>query len=161
MFRVLGPGDFFGELAIVSPGPRNATIVALDPVEALSLRREAFEPLRVDHHGVDRLLVEALVTEVRRLSNQVRDADYLPVPDRVVRRLVELLAMYDGPGDPTGPDRVTLPFTQEEIAQLVGTARPTANKVLHGLQDDGVLRIGRGRLTVTDPSELRRRAEVL
>lgn len=158
--RVLGPGDFFGELALVSPGPRNATIVALDAVVTLRLRRDEFDRLRAAHPGIDGLLVEAMVTEVRRLSNQVRDAYYLPVPDRVVRRLAELLELYQLAGSDQAA-AVVLPFTQEELAQLVGTARPTANKVLQALQSDGVLAIGRGKLVVHDPAELRWRAESL
>src|SRR4051812_31226583 len=36
---ILGPGEYFGEMAILSPAPRNATVVALEPVETMSLHR--------------------------------------------------------------------------------------------------------------------------
>src|SRR5260221_8675684 len=55
--RIVKPGDFFGELAVVSPGPRNATAVALDPVDTLSLDRAQLEELRADHPRIDALLV--------------------------------------------------------------------------------------------------------
>jgi CRP-like cAMP-binding protein len=45
----LGPGDFFGEMAIISAGRRNATITAASPVELLVLFGTAFRTLEQDH----------------------------------------------------------------------------------------------------------------
>lgn len=151
MIRVLGPGQHFGELGIVSPAPRNATIAALDSLSVLTLRREAFQSLRIDHPGIDSLLIEALTAETRRLTTLLSEAYYLSVPARVALRLVELAGLY-GPENRTGP--VTLPFTQEDLAQLVGTARPTANKALQGLQDEGLIQVTRGKVRVLDVNAL-------
>src|SRR5271163_2421510 len=63
---VEGPGGYFGELALVSEkGTRNSTVVALDPVETLSLHRDQFEELRRTYESFDRMLVAALADEVR------------------------------------------------------------------------------------------------
>lgn len=149
--RVLGAGDYFGELAVVSPAPRNATVVALEAVETLAVHRDVFEELRAKHPTIDRVLLEAVVGEVRRLSVQLLDALYVPVPKRVVRRLVELVDAY---GESSGP--VVVPLTQDDLAGLCGTTRPTANKVLKDLQGRGVLDVARGRVTVLDRTALRR-----
>src|SRR5215208_3535074 len=69
--RILGPPDFFGELAVISPAPRNATVVALDATETLSLHRADVDELRVQHPEVDTLVLEGAVAEVRRLSIQL------------------------------------------------------------------------------------------
>ena len=152
--NVLGPGDYFGELAIVSPGPRNSTVVALEPVETLSLHRDQLNALRDKHADVDRMLLDAVVGEVRRLSHQLLEALYVPTDKRVLRRLVDLCKLYgaDGPGP------VTVPLTQEDIAELAGTTRPTANKVLKQAEDTGVVEIRRGRVVVLDPAALLQRA---
>ena len=71
LIRVLGAGDFFGELAVIAPAPRNATIDCLDPTETLGLHRDAFDELRAKHPGVDAVLMQALIAEVRRLSTQL------------------------------------------------------------------------------------------
>ena len=151
---VLGPGDYFGELAIVSPGPRNSTIVALEAVETLSLHRDQLNALRDKHTEVDRMLLEAVVGEVRRLSHQLLEALYVPTDKRVLRRLVDLCKLYaaDGPGP------VTVPLTQEDIAELAGTTRPTANKVLRQAEDAGILEIRRGKVVVVKPAALLQRA---
>src|SRR3954469_18437297 len=82
--RIIGAGDYVGELAVISPAPRNATIIALDEVETLALHRTAFDDLRARHHEIDRLILESLIGEVRRLSAQLLEAMYVPVTARVI-----------------------------------------------------------------------------
>ena len=151
--RVLKAGDFFGELAVVSPGPRNATAVAIDAVETLSIHRTEFEALRARQPSVGSVLIEALVTEVRRLAVQLVDALYVPIDTRVWRRLLDLTEVFEAREGVT-----TIPLTQEELAQVVGTTRPTLNRLLRDCEQAGILRIGRGRLDVIDREALARRA---
>ena len=47
--------------------------------------------------------------------------------------------------------------TQEEIAEAIGAARETVNRHLQRLQDDGVVKVGRGVVTVVDAARLRTR----
>jgi CRP/FNR family transcriptional regulator, cyclic AMP receptor protein len=53
--RVVPPGEFFGELAVVSPGPRNATAAALEPVETLEIDRELLASQRAEHPKIEAL----------------------------------------------------------------------------------------------------------
>ena len=151
---VLGPGDHFGEMALISPAPRNASAVALEPVETLSFHRDQLDELRGAHPGIDRFLMEGLITEVRRLSHALLEALYVPVDKRVLRRLGDLVALYGDGRSGT----VTIPLTQEDVAEMAGTTRPTANKVLKAAEGAGALRIARGRIDVLDADELARRA---
>lgn len=148
--RIIGPGEHVGELAVISPSPRNATVIALDTVETLSLHRTSFDDLRRRHDKVDQALLDAVVTEVRRLATQLQETMYVPVGTRVLRRLVDLATMYgdDGPV-------VTIPLTQEDIAGLAGTTRKTVNEVLGATQDQGAIRLARGRIEVLDLAALR------
>lgn len=152
---VLGPGASFGELALVGPDTaRSATVVALDAVETLSLRRPDFVTLCAQQPGVKDLLVQLLAEQVRRLSNQVLEAMYVPADKRVVRRLRDLADLYaDGTAGP-----VTIPVTQEDVATMAGTTRPTANRTLQELANEGIVDLGRGRTEVLDPAALAKRA---
>src|SRR5947208_2544738 len=76
---ILGPGEYFGEMAIVSPAPRNATVVALEPVETLALHRDEFNELRRQHRWIESFLVEALAEELRRSSLRLLEALYVSV----------------------------------------------------------------------------------
>lgn len=150
---VMGPGECFGEQALLSPDSRRtASVVALDQVETRMLQGRDFEDLRQRHPTVERFLVDVLAAQVRRLSAQVLDALYSPAEVRLVRRLNDLVRLYSSkPGD-------VIYFRQEDLASMAGTTRPTANRVLRGLAADGFIELGRGRTVILDPEALRRAA---
>ncbi len=152
MVRVFGPADYFGELAMLSAGPRRGSAISLDGGETLSLHREDFEELRATRPKINEVLTDALVTEVRRLSAALIEALYVPVERRVWLRLIDLVELYGGDAP------VMIPLTQDDIAQLAGTTRPTANRVLRAGEEQGVLQLARGRIEVHDRAALRRLA---
>ena len=95
MVRVFGPADYFGELAMLSAGPRRGSAISLDGGETLSLHREDFERLRATRPRINELLTDALVKEVRRLSAALIEALYVPVERRVWLRLIDLVELYE------------------------------------------------------------------
>jgi CRP-like cAMP-binding protein len=152
ILRVLGPDTVVGELAIVSPAPRSATVTALEATETMCLDREGFADVRKEHPSVDDFMLETAIAEVRRLTTALLEALYLPVDERVMRRVYELADLY------RAGDRVVVPLGQDEIAQLAGVTRQTVNKVLAKAQSDGLLRIERGRIEILRFDELARRS---
>jgi CRP-like cAMP-binding protein len=150
---VLGPGQHFGELVLVSPGSgRNGTVVALDAAETLTLQRDRLDALRAQHPTIDRFLLDALAKEVRRLSSLLSEALYVPVDKRVLRRLLEVAVAYGGDG-PAG----TVPLTQEDLAGLAGTTRPSVNKALKAAEAAGLITVSRGIIRLLDAEGLARR----
>lgn len=148
--QVLGPGGFFGELAVLhGSAMRAGTVTALEPTETLALHASRFEELRATHLGVDRFLVDALVQQVRDLSDRLLHALYQPAETRLDRSLATLAATFD-----RGDGTATVPLTQEQIAGMAGVTRQTANKRLRELEDDGVLNVGRGRIDILDRARL-------
>ncbi|KHL17803.1 CRP-like cAMP-binding protein [Mumia flava] len=155
ILNVLGPGSYFGELALM-PGAaqeRTATVLALEPAETLALSASTFGGLRQRHPGIERLLTVLLARRVEELSVRLVEAMYEGLDRRVHRRLDELCRLYAA-----GPGPVTVPLTQSDLAQLVGGARPSVNQVLRRLEERGVVALRRGAIDVTDPAALRRLA---
>jgi CRP/FNR family transcriptional regulator, cyclic AMP receptor protein len=150
LLGVRGPGDAFGELALVAGGDahRSATVAALEPAETRSVFVADLERLRREHPSVDGLLVRVLGERVRRLSEQLTEAYYLPAETRVLRRLVELGELYGG----------DIPLRQEQVAELAGTSRATANRVLRELERQGVVELRRAAVSVREPDRLRERS---
>lgn len=152
--NVVGPGDAFGELALVTPdSPRSATVAALEDAETLSIHQLDFDRLRRERPQTDALLVELLAARVRRLSGQLVEALHLPAETRIRRRLLDVARIYGAVEEGT-----EIPLTQEELASLAGTSRATVNKVLREEQEHGAVALSRGRTTLTDPAALERRA---
>jgi CRP/FNR family cyclic AMP-dependent transcriptional regulator len=154
IFAVLGPGEFFGELALLSESVRSATVSALEPAETLAIHRLDFERIRRASPGVSDVLIAGLVIQVHRLSEQLVEALYLPVERRVLRRLHELAGRYRADDDA----ELVIPLTQEDIASLAGTSRATVNKVLREQERRGVVELRRGRTVILEPDALEHNA---
>jgi CRP/FNR family cyclic AMP-dependent transcriptional regulator len=155
---VLSTGDSFGELALLGADHiRTATVVALERSETLVLTRAAFDALCREHPAVGLVLTQALARRVQQLSASLLEALYVPVERRLVARLVDLAVIY-GEGRPRPP--VIVPITQDDLAGMAGTTRPTTNQVLQRLADEGVLALGRGRIELIDVESLRAKAAV-
>ena len=148
-----GPGDSFGEMALVAEGGhRSATVEALEEAETFAVRQPDFDRLRREHPSVNDVLIAFLAGEVRRQNDLLLDAMFLPAELRVLRRLVELTALYAADG------ATTIPLTQEDLASLAGTSRTTVNQVLREEQRRGSVRVLRGHTTVLDVDALAQHA---
>lgn len=153
MLSVMGAGDVFGEVGLlVGQQERTATVQSLGPAVAHILQREDFERLRAEHTEVNDFLLVLLARRTDRLSRLVAEAHHLPVDKRVARRLLETGRHFS-----RGVLPVVVPLTQDDVAQLAGTTRPTTNQVLKGFEADGVVRLARGRVEILDVAGLRER----
>jgi CRP/FNR family cyclic AMP-dependent transcriptional regulator len=155
ILTVEGPGECLGELSLMDGAPRSATAVAVDWVEAVTLRREDFLALIDQHPGVARAVMSGMAAMVRRLTAQVQDAVCHDVTGRLARKLLELADQHGEP-TPRGP-RITLKLSQEELAQMVGVTRVSVNRHLRWFEERGFLTADRDGITLHRPEELQKR----
>lgn len=153
VISVLDAGEFFGEMALLDNRPRSASVYALEPTELLVLHREdllAF--LRANPEAAIEIIV-VLADRIRKLNDQVGEAYYMDLSQRLARRLQDLAAKR---GRPT-PDGVELDIvmTQSELAAMVGASRQRINRLLGQWQDSRIIRLGReSRITILRPDAL-------
>jgi CRP/FNR family transcriptional regulator, cyclic AMP receptor protein len=153
---VRGPGDLLGELAALVDAPRSATVVTIEPVDALIVSGSAFAAF-LDRNARVGLVILRLVAE-RLLYADLQQAQFAThdVVGRVAHRLVELTDRF---GVETGDGIVLdLPLSQEELAGWTGASREAVNKALQVLRSLHMIQTGRRRLTVLDADGLRRLA---
>ncbi len=156
MLAVRGPGNTFGEMALVSSGmQRLVTVSALERGETLAIAGSRFRELLGRHAKLQDVLVRLLVERLRIADTHVLASHFLDADMRVRWALLQLLPVYrDG-------DDIVIPLTQESLAQLAGTARGTVNRVLRDEQDRGVVALERGRVRVLAPAALAARVRGL
>ncbi len=65
-----GPGDVVGELAVLAPAARSASVTAVEPSLLLRLRRGPFEELLEDRPKIARSVITALVLQLRKLADE-------------------------------------------------------------------------------------------
>jgi CRP-like cAMP-binding protein len=157
IIATLRPGDFFGELALLDGAPRSATAVALDPLETMMLPRASFRELLDGDPRLRDALLAGLSHELRRITGHVEELHFLDLAGRLAMRLTRLARERDAGA--TGEVRLDWPYTQSDLASMIGGTRQSVNKLLSELLDDGLVRIERDTLVITDVDRLARRAE--
>jgi CRP-like cAMP-binding protein len=152
---LIGPGAFFGTLAVLDGQPHGADAVAIEPVHLLVLEREAFLALLDDSPRLAMGLLGVLSRALRRDTRLLREASFLDVPARLAWALLRL-AGNDGRAVPDGTI-ISLALTQTDLAGIVGTTRETLNKWLRTYERQGLIRCDKGRIVVCQPQGLRKR----
>jgi CRP/FNR family transcriptional regulator, cyclic AMP receptor protein len=150
-----GPGEFFGELAVIDEEPRSATAVAVGHTELMILHREEFlEYLKLRPEAAI-FCLRVLARRLRSTDEHLGDLAFLGLPGRLAKTLLDLGADH-GTESPEGGIRVGLRLTQTEIATMVGGSRPTVNQLLQRFRRLGWLRTEDRCLVIVQPERLRR-----
>ena len=142
----LGPGDLFGEIAVLDGGGRTADAVATQPTELFALRRSDLLAFLAREPSVGIKMIEVLCQRLRALSGQVEQSLTMKLDARL-RARISLLAEDFG-------DEIAI--TQDQLARSVGASRESVNRQLRQWEDAGLLDIRRGFIALKDPDAFRR-----
>ena len=157
ILATLGRGQFFGELAMLDGQPHSADVVAIEPTETLVLGRADFERLFESEPSIRRSLVLALARELRRLTDHVEALHFLDLPQRLAQRIAEI-ALAAPDARPGSEVRLDWPYTQAELAGMVGGSRESVNRLLADFVGRGLIRFERDILVVPDAARLTQEA---
>ena len=157
IIATLGPGEFFGELSLLDGAERSATAIAQDTTVTWVLRRDSFLTLFEEDPALRRALLLAIVAELRLLTHHVAELHFLDLPGRLARRVVRLVRQAQ-PGA-AGEVRIPWPYSQGELASMIGGTRQSVNRLLADLTAMGLIRLERDTLLVRDLEGLERAAD--
>jgi CRP/FNR family cyclic AMP-dependent transcriptional regulator len=141
ILNTLGPGDHFGELAILGEGPRTATVITLEDARLLTMSRSAFLDCLGKHPDIALALIRHLADRVAQLTEQVASLALRDVYSRVRETLTANAVEEDG-------KLVTGRFTQSEIAQMVGSSREMVSRIFKELREGGYITLDDKRVTI-------------
>jgi len=148
ILSVLGPGDFFGEMALLDNEPRSATAIAVEESELLSLHRNDFQAVLNDNRSITAALIKILSSRLRRANHQISTLALLDVYGRVARVIVDM-AREEGKRLRDG--RIAFRrATHQEIANRIGTTRETVTRMLKDLERQGLIHV-EGKEIVVQP----------
>ena len=148
----MGPGAIFGELAMLDGERRSASVEATESTELVALPASDMRKLIRGHPEMAEKLVVALTRRLREANERISRQSFQTVPSRVAGVLNQLLA--DEAVTPLVRDGVTIRLRQADLAQLAGTSRESVSRFLATLERAGVVRVGRGLVTVLEPERL-------
>jgi CRP-like cAMP-binding protein len=150
--NIMEPGDTFGEIALLDGGTRTATATAIDASELVSIRRGPLFELLEREPKVALELLRLCGERLRWTSGLLEDAALLDAPARLAKRLLSLGELH---GERSGGG-YRIRISQEELASFLGISRQAVNEQLQEWKASGSIELGRGAVTVRDPSALRR-----
>jgi CRP/FNR family transcriptional regulator/CRP/FNR family cyclic AMP-dependent transcriptional regulator len=150
---VLGPGECFGELALLDGQPRSADACALEVVTAAAIQRADFIAACLQHPVIAVQTMQVLSQRLRQTDEMVQDLLFLDVHGRVAKKLLELSESH-GVRTPDGI-RIEMRLTQGDLAAMVGASRESVNKVMGYLTEKRYITTDKHRTTVTRLAELR------
>ncbi len=154
VLNVLGPGAVFGEIALLDGRERTADAVAKAESHLLVIERSDFIPFLESHPEVAARLIAVLCERVRWVSQSYEDALFMDLPARLARKLLLLAETYGEAVDNAGV-RIGFRLSQEELGKMTGVSRESVNKLMRSWQDERLVAVSHGRVTILDKDRLR------
>jgi CRP/FNR family transcriptional regulator, cyclic AMP receptor protein len=153
---IVPAGTMFGEMVLLGQRMYDNYAEALDEAHTCVMDRADVHRLLLSDPRIAARIVEILGRRLVAMERRLSDTVFNSVPRRVAATLCALVT-EQAAASPDGTRRVAL--THEQIAALVGTSRETVTKALGEFAARGLIRLGRGRITVVDPARLAAEAD--
>jgi CRP/FNR family cyclic AMP-dependent transcriptional regulator len=154
ILNLIGPGEIFGEIAVLDGQPRTADCTANTNCEIFIIDRREFLPFVRSQPALAMKFIELLCTRIRWTSDQVEQVILQNLPGRLASALIRLTEKYK-----LAPGGRTIAITQQEISEMVGMTRESINKQLRVWAARKWVRLEHGAIVVLDPEPLQELAE--
>lgn len=140
------PGSFIGELAALTSKPRSADMVALTDIKALFVPADTFLKLVTSDARLAAEMMRKLAERVQNLG--IRVESIISAEQRLARAVLEIV--HSGIGVELNDGLELTGFNQRDLASLAGISRESVSAILKPLKEEGIVTIGRGRITIHD-----------
>jgi CRP/FNR family cyclic AMP-dependent transcriptional regulator len=137
ILSILAAGDFFGEMALFDNEPRSATVIAIEPLEVVSIWRTDFLHILSENFSITQKVLGELSKRLRNASNRIESLATMDVYGRLARFFLDL-ARQSGKVLDNDYVAVIRP-THQAIANMIGTSRETVSRLIHDLMKQNLL----------------------
>lgn len=144
ILNILGPGEYFGELALLDDKPRSASVKTMVPTKVMVITKNDFKNCLATDPEMSYRLIKILIGQVRALTSNVKSLALLDVYGRVARTLLDLAENVD--------DEMVIvqKLTHQDIADMVGASREMVSRILKDLVSGGYITIKNRRYTINE-----------
>jgi len=140
----LGPGEYFGEMALIDDQPRSASIVTIENSKFLIINKPAFHHILEQRPNIAIGLLKNLSKRIRSLSDNVKSLALMDVYGRLAKMLLNMAKEKDG--------RLIIEqkLTQQDIASRIGSSREMVARILKDLSNGGYISIESKRIIINE-----------
>lgn len=160
-FVILREGDYFGELSLIDGRRRSATVTAIESSELWVLGHSEYELLLREYpHTATRFLTRlllALANRMRATDELYQDSVFLDVSSRLAKFLLN--ASIEDKLSGQGQRRLDVRLSQYELGTMVNASRESVNKQLRDWEEQGIVDVNKGKITLLSPEHLQQIAE--
>ncbi len=142
ILNIQGPGEYFGELALIDEVPRSASVMTLKSSRLAFVSRESFEACLVENPALALKLVRSLTQRIRSLTEVVKNLALHDVYGRVARTLLKLAQKQDG------QFVIEQRLTHQDIANMVGASREMVSRIMKDLSTGGYIEANNKMITI-------------
>ena len=158
LLAILFPGEVFGEIALLDGKQRTADATAMTQCSLATLERREILAFFERHPSAWLNIVSVLCDRLRKTDEHLSEVAFLQLPVRLAKALLRGVSINDHAA--VGKKSGQIQLSQRELGNLVGAARETVNKCLRGWQEDGIVLIKAGVITIVDRAALEELAEL-
>jgi CRP-like cAMP-binding protein len=151
VLATIGPGTIFGEMALIGQGMHNTFAEAIEDCVLCVMSREDVERMLLTKPKVALRIFEDLGNRLRETEARLEEIAFKGIPARLASLLLQL-------ADERGSDTVT-GMTHQDLGEQIGTYRETTTQTLNLFKGEGLIEIGRKRITILNREELQRIAQ--
>jgi CRP/FNR family cyclic AMP-dependent transcriptional regulator len=138
----LNAGEFFGEISLFDQEPRSASVAALERSYVQQLSYKSLQKVIDRSPMIAKKLMQGMSQRLRHADRQISTLALMNISGRVSRALLELAIVSNG------QKIVGQPFTQKNLADMIGASREMVNRTLRALNDAGYIEIHRKQITI-------------
>jgi CRP-like cAMP-binding protein len=132
-------GEFFGEMSLLDGKTAPATVTAMEPCRLLIVSRGDFQNVLMRNEKISSRLLTILCNRLREAWSQIQNLSFASAETRILSTL-NRLAQSSGVRDRRGVI-INVKITHMELAEMAGTSRETATRIIIKLQAEGLLDI--------------------
>jgi len=131
----LGPSEYFGEMVPIDDSPRSASVLAMEPVELLTLSKVEFRKFLQDNFEMAMTMLRCAVQRLREADRKIGRLALMDVYGRVAGHLLEMSKTIDG------HHVISHKIRKQQVADTIGASREMVSKVMKDLQADGLIQV--------------------
>lgn len=156
--RILGPGDFTGELSLFSHTVLSNTAEALEPTEICLIQGKVINDLMLRKPEIAIKFLEKYTERIERAEDQIEQLTLYDVEQRIAKIL--LVMLHDQQNDHSENNVLILRVSKKDLAVMIGTTQESLSRKLAMFQEQGWIKlVGQRQITIVDADSLKRLSE--
>jgi CRP/FNR family cyclic AMP-dependent transcriptional regulator len=152
VLNILGPGELFGEIALIDGKDRSADATVMENAELVVIDVRDFMPFLEERPELATRLLVMLCERFRWVNDLYEDAIFMHLPARLAKHLIRLGESFGDESD--DGVRIGIKLSQQDLGNLMGTTRESVNKQMRTWINSGIVSVDHGIITILDQDQL-------